>query len=169
MSDRVAVMIDGELLQVDPPGVLYANPDSLRVAEFVGSPKINVLPGLVATPETLRVLDAPLALAPGAPVGMPVRVGIRSENLAVSTREAAASFAGRVRHVEDLGSDCFVHVTLEKTDAPVVARTEGARAREFRIGAPVWLTPDIRQVLVFDEQGRRLRRAAEQARTGTHA
>ena len=48
MSDRVAVMMDGELLQVAPPAALYDDPADLRVAEFVGSPKINVLPGMVA-------------------------------------------------------------------------------------------------------------------------
>ncbi|MQX55353.1 ABC transporter ATP-binding protein, partial [Sinorhizobium meliloti] len=43
MSDRVAVMLDGELLQVAPPQEIYADPDDLRVAEFIGSPKINIL------------------------------------------------------------------------------------------------------------------------------
>jgi multiple sugar transport system ATP-binding protein len=43
MSDRVAVMLDRELMQVAPPQLLYSDPGTLRVAEFVGSPKINVL------------------------------------------------------------------------------------------------------------------------------
>jgi multiple sugar transport system ATP-binding protein len=47
MSDRVAVMIDGRLLQVAAPQRLYAEPDDLRVAEFIGSPRINTLDGIV--------------------------------------------------------------------------------------------------------------------------
>jgi multiple sugar transport system ATP-binding protein len=43
LSDRVAVMLDGELLQVAPPQEIYANPANRRVAEFVGVPKINSL------------------------------------------------------------------------------------------------------------------------------
>src|SRR5262249_49978368 len=43
MSDRVAVMIDGRLLQVAPPADIYNDPQDLRVAEFIGSPKINVI------------------------------------------------------------------------------------------------------------------------------
>ena len=44
MSDRMAVMMDGEILQLDTPNEIYKNPSNLRVAEFIGSPKINVLP-----------------------------------------------------------------------------------------------------------------------------
>jgi multiple sugar transport system ATP-binding protein len=42
MSDRVAVMLDGELIQVAPPQAIYADPVDRRVAEFIGSPKINM-------------------------------------------------------------------------------------------------------------------------------
>ena len=44
MSDRMAVMMDGEILQHDTPSEIYNNPVNLQVAEFIGSPKINVLP-----------------------------------------------------------------------------------------------------------------------------
>lgn len=44
MADRAAVMMDGELLQVAPPQTLYDAPRHLKVAEFIGSPKINVIP-----------------------------------------------------------------------------------------------------------------------------
>ena len=47
MSDRVALMMGGEVLQVAPPAEIYDRPAELRVAEFIGSPKINVLPGTV--------------------------------------------------------------------------------------------------------------------------
>jgi len=43
MSDRVAVMLDGALLQVAPPQDIYADPHDRRVAEFIGAPKINIL------------------------------------------------------------------------------------------------------------------------------
>ena len=47
MSDRIAVMMGGELLQVDTPDNVYRDPHDLRVAEFIGSPKMNTLPGSV--------------------------------------------------------------------------------------------------------------------------
>ena len=45
MSDRVAVMREGRILQVAPPEDLYMRPQSLEVARFVGAPRINVVPG----------------------------------------------------------------------------------------------------------------------------
>jgi multiple sugar transport system ATP-binding protein len=45
MSDRVAVILGGRLQQVAPPDALYRDPDTLAVAQFVGTPRINVLPG----------------------------------------------------------------------------------------------------------------------------
>ena len=47
MSSRIAVMIEGNIVQIGTPAEVYENPRDIRVAEFVGSPKINVLPGLV--------------------------------------------------------------------------------------------------------------------------
>ena len=54
LSDRVAVMLDGELLQVAPPREIYADPDDRRVAEFIGSPKINMLDGVMREQRTCR-------------------------------------------------------------------------------------------------------------------
>jgi multiple sugar transport system ATP-binding protein len=45
MSDRMAVMMDGNILQLGTPDEIYNNPMDIRVAEFVGAPKINLLPG----------------------------------------------------------------------------------------------------------------------------
>ncbi len=42
MSDRVALMIDGQILQLDTPQEIYDDPDNVRVAEFIGTPKINI-------------------------------------------------------------------------------------------------------------------------------
>src|SRR5689334_9697184 len=47
MSNRLAVMIGGELVQVGKPAEIYDDPRDVRVAEFVGSPKINLLPGRI--------------------------------------------------------------------------------------------------------------------------
>jgi ABC-type sugar transport system ATPase subunit len=47
LSDRVAVMLDGELLQVAPPEEIYADPAERRAAEFIGSPKINMMDATV--------------------------------------------------------------------------------------------------------------------------
>ena len=57
MSDRVAVILGGELRQIASPSVLYRDPDDLDVALFVGTPRINVLPA-TATSNGLDVFGA---------------------------------------------------------------------------------------------------------------
>src|SRR5579871_953757 len=95
MGDRVAVMKDGVLLQVDSANDLYENPSSVFVGEFIGSPRMNVLPGSLELGAGSVVLDclgvrtdltAALAgrLGPGLSSG-PVLVGIRPHDLQLAS------------------------------------------------------------------------------------
>jgi len=168
MSDRVAVMMDGELLQVATPTSLYNDPSDLRVAEFVGSPKINVVPGVVASERTLRALDGLVAVAAEAPVGTRVRLGIRSESLTPEGADGAATFRGRTRHVENLGSDCYVHVAVDGLDVPIVARADGRRADEFGIGSAIGIACDPDRILLFDDAGKRIPARPAVARLRSH-
>jgi multiple sugar transport system ATP-binding protein len=156
MSDRVGVMMDGELLQIATPTALYNDPSDLRVAEFVGSPKINVVPGVVASDGTVRALGSLVPVAADAPVGTRVRLGMRSECLALREAEAGATFSGRTRHVENMGSDCYVHVAVDGLDVPVVARADGRRADDFVLGNAIGIGCDPERVLLFDQAGKRI-------------
>ncbi len=96
MSDRVAVMMDGELLQIGPPEELYRNPQDLRVAEMIGTPKINV----VAASHWPSLSDRQTTHATFRPEGAEVVLPGRG------------TFDGTVVNVEHLGSDVFLHVAL---------------------------------------------------------
>ena len=156
MSDRVAVMMDGEVLQVATPTALYNDPSDRRVAEFVGSPKINLVPGVVVTGGMVRALDRMLPVVADAPVGSRVDVGVRSEALTLQAADGAATFCGTARHVENLGSDCFVHAAIDGLEAPIVARADGRRADDFVIGTSVGIACDPERVLLFDPAGKRV-------------
>ena len=69
MSSRIAVMIEGHIVQVGTPAEVYENPQDIRVAEFVGSPKINAMPGVIREDGGLEVLGRPLGLSTSAPAG----------------------------------------------------------------------------------------------------
>ncbi len=66
MGDRVAVLKDGVLLQVDSANDLYEYPESVFVGEFIGSPKMNILPGVLDTSGTMtiEVLGVKAAVTP---------------------------------------------------------------------------------------------------------
>jgi len=112
MGDRVAVLKDGVLQQVDAPGKLYHEPSNLFVAGFIGSPAMNLVP--VGAERPLRIggaaleFDAPAdALLAGA--AGDVMVGFRPEAVCVGDGPLRA----HIRTVEDLGSEVFVHVAID--------------------------------------------------------
>ena len=133
MSDRVAVMLAGKLQQVAPPRKLYDDPETLEVAEFVGSPKINVLP-----------VDGGFH-------------AVRPEAMEVVPPDAPGAITGRIRLVEHLGSESLVHVEVPGRELPLIARLEAMSARDPRRGEAAGLRPLPGRVLRFDASGRRVR------------
>ena len=163
MSDRVALMMDGRVLQLAAPQEIYDDPAELRVAEFIGTPKINVLQAR-RMDGALRVGTQRWPLDVGAGQGRPgpaaVQLAVRPEWWAMREAGAPAQpgealLEGQVAHQEPLGSETLVHVQVPGQEAPVVAKVPPAEARGLAIGQPVVLA--TRRALAFDEQGMRLR------------
>ena len=148
MSDRMAVMLGGNILQIGPPDEIYSDPATLDVAKFVGSPPINVLPGDVDSGGTLRALDVPLGQLDGP--ARVVQVGLRPENIALATTGPR----GRVVHRENLGADIFIHVHLADLDQRVILRT--APGASAHVGDTVSVSLLQNKALVFDDGGARL-------------
>ena len=151
MSDRVAVMMAGELVQLGTPQELYDDPRDLRVAEFIGSPKINVLPRAALGSSATERDGAALAFRPEA---------------ATLCAPAAGLVAGTVTRVENLGSDLFVHLDGPRLDGgapvPLVVR-QAPSARRVASGETVGVAPDPARLLRFDAQGRRIVERQERA------
>jgi multiple sugar transport system ATP-binding protein len=154
MSDRVVLIDAGAVLQVASPSVLYGDPAELRVARFVGTPRINVAPA-VATAAGIDVLGATLPLASGLAPGAKLQVGIRPENLGVARH--GAGLAGRLVYQENLGSDLHLHVEVPGAPAPLVARCDPAAGEGLAVGDGLRLSIPPRHALLFDRDGCRLR------------
>ncbi|WP_027154936.1 ABC transporter ATP-binding protein [Mesorhizobium sp. WSM2561] len=168
MSDRVAVMLDGELLQVAPPQEIYADPDDRRVAEFIGSPKINMLEarpretGRVDTAGTSFVIPADVAS------GTAITLGIRPEAFHLVDVAGPNVLTGAVRLVEHMGSDLYVHLDVPGTEHPVVARLLAERAPQIVSGQTLHLGIRPERLLLFAADGRRLRQEhQDRHRSGT--
>jgi multiple sugar transport system ATP-binding protein len=121
MGDRVAVMRDGRLEQVDAPQALYARPVNLFVAAFIGSPAMNLLRGHVVGDEV--ALGGQTLSLPRRVAGEEVVVGIRPEAVRVAdgSSPVGSVLDLEVVLVESLGSDVLVHL---RTDAPRVTVTD---------------------------------------------
>ena len=118
MADRIAVMNDGVIQQVGNPDEIYEVPANLFVAEFIGSPAINMLPGRLevdagrvsavhaSTGVRLDLSGYAFAAAPEA--GREVVVGLRPEHFNVGTANGnavGAEFALPVQYTEKTGND----------------------------------------------------------------
>jgi multiple sugar transport system ATP-binding protein len=130
LGQRVAVMRDGRIQQVDSPQQLYLAPVNLFVAVFIGSPSMNIVEATVAG-NTVRFAGVELPLHPERrpPDDGPVILGIRPESFedAALTDPALPQFEVGVTVLEELGSDAHVIFTL---DAPRVEAEELRAARD---------------------------------------
>jgi multiple sugar transport system ATP-binding protein len=156
MSDRVAVMMNGRLLQVATPRAVYADPDSLEVAEFIGSPRINVLPAR-ARLEGVEVCGAVLRLRHGAPLGTELRLGLRPEALSLAPRGVPGTLSATIRQVEHLGPEAIVQATLSDGAHRVVLRVDAAAGATLSPGQTTPLQIAADAALVFNAKGLRLR------------
>jgi multiple sugar transport system ATP-binding protein len=130
LADRIAVLRDGKLEQVGTPAELYERPNSIFVAGFIGSPKMNFLTGKFAADHGCTTL------------------GVRAEHIDVVG--SGGMWQGKVVHAEDLGSDNYLFVEVG-SDEPMIVRQEGKLA--VKLGAEVQLSPKAGQLHKFDAQG----------------
>ncbi|WOH54483.1 ABC transporter ATP-binding protein [Bradyrhizobium sp. sBnM-33] len=164
LSDRVAVMLDGELLQVAPPQDIYADPDDRRVAEFIGSPKINMLDGVVRDRGLIDVAGSTLTIEADARTGTHLTLGIRPEAFHLVDHGGQGALTGSVRMIEHMGSELFVHLDLAGVDHPLIARLLAERAPHIAPGQTLHVGVWPGRVLLFARNGRRLRREVESGR-----
>jgi multiple sugar transport system ATP-binding protein len=120
MGHRVAVLRDGDLQQVDAPSTLYHEPANLFVAGFIGSPAMNLLP--VSVDRSVKVAGVAIPIA-AALDGERATIGFRPETIVIG---ADGPIAARIRLVEDLGSEAFVHLTIdhEGEERRIVAKVD---------------------------------------------
>ncbi|UUX51185.1 ABC transporter ATP-binding protein [Nisaea acidiphila] len=157
MSDRMAVMMEGDILQLGAPDEIYRDPADRRVAEFIGSPRINMLDGEADADG--RVVAHGIHLKRELPGGRQnLSVGVRPEHLDVLTEGGdAESWPFRVSHKENLGSDYFLHGHVNGGGQRVIARAAPELAASLSIGADIHVRPKPGTAMAFAADHRRLR------------
>ncbi|MGR3805096.1 ABC transporter ATP-binding protein [Marinibacterium profundimaris] len=126
LADRIAIMRDGRIEQLGTPDELYARPVNTFVAQFIGSPSMNLLPGTVDADGrlTLDGIEGAGGRLPGSVRPGAVTVGIRPPDLKPTTGAPdGLTIPGQVEIVERLGHEALVHLSAGRH--PVVAQGEG--------------------------------------------
>jgi multiple sugar transport system ATP-binding protein len=157
MSDRVALMDEGRIVQLGTPSELYHNPSDLRVARFIGSPQVNIVSG-TTTGDGVMVGDTLLPIAVAVPRGQVVSVGLRPEALSLDGLNGRARMLAKLDRVENLGAEVFLHFVLPGTGAPLTLRAtlDAYEAHRGRLDQAVPISVDVARALVFDAEGWRV-------------
>lgn len=154
MGDRVAVLRDGVLQQCAAPRELYRNPVNVFVAEFIGSPPMNLF--------TLPVIDCSVSLGEWSipvprevtDIGGEIVVGIRPEHFEVGVPGVEME----VEVVEELGADTYLYGHLTSSDSatgqPVTARADVRDPPQRGCRLPLRARPD--HIHFFGTDGRRV-------------
>jgi multiple sugar transport system ATP-binding protein len=134
MADRIVVLNRGHIEQVGSPLELYNKPDSLFVAGFIGSPKMNFVTGVEAARHKAHT------------------IGIRPEHIGIGKGKDA--WSGKVLLAENLGADAFLHVDAGPF-GKLIVRAPG----EFsgKVGDAISLLPEAARMHRFDDAGRAIR------------
>jgi len=145
MADKIVVMHDGIVEQIGAPLELYDRPANLFVAQFIGSPAMNVLEGRIESSGfAIGDLLLPVRNAPAASVGRPAYYGIRPEHFHLSEDGVPAE----VVVVEPTGSETQVFAKAGGRDITCVFR-ERITARPGEI---IRVAPDPSLVHLFDKE-----------------
>ena len=152
MADRIVVMHDGRVEQIGAPLELYDRPDNLFVAQFIGSPAMNVINGKVVRgggPACVEVAGGVRWPLPGAAgsAGQAVAYGIRPGDLKLAAAGADGAVPAEIVVVEPTGAE--TELLLQAGEAQVILVTHGRP--DVNPGDRIGLAIDPAKVHVFDQ------------------
>ncbi len=158
MADTIVVLNRGTVAQWAHPIELYRRPRNMFVATFIGSPRMNLIKGIISsegtTPSFAAAEGWTIALEPSrlaAADGQPAWLGIRPEDIKLVDANSRADLCGKVAIVERLGAETYVNVLL------------GAQTLLVRVHGDIALRPGDTVQLAFERAGFHLFDQAEQA------
>ena len=158
------VQTKGSIAQVGAPLDLYHRPNSMFVAEFIGSPKMNILPGRLesATDTAVEVTVAgrrfSACVNPGRlNSGEPIHMGLRPEHMRlVDDPSAPNTLEARVSHIEKLGEASLLYLDIGDSVSPITVKVDGTT--NVTVGENVCAQVCSEDIHVFDHGGDALTR-----------
>lgn len=145
MADRIIVLQGGRVEQIGTPLELYDRPANSFVAQFIGSPAMNLFPATVRNGALLidNVFPTGIRAPSGLPEGTQVQIGKRPEEIAL---EMQGPLSAAVVNIEPTGSETFVELSMLGQSVSMVMRSRP----QFGIGAACALQLDRGAIHLFD-------------------
>ena len=147
LADRIVVLDDGKIIQVGTPRQLYKNPANLFVAQFIGSPKMNIINCNKLTNSFLDNITSNKHLEV-----TPQKLGIRPEHIKVNSKRQSV-IKGKIDVIEYLGADSFLFVDCKDLGI-ITVRVDGSH--EFNLGEMINLEFQRENTHLFDYGGAKI-------------
>jgi multiple sugar transport system ATP-binding protein len=167
MSTKIAIFFEGVLEQVDDPMIVYQNPVSLRVADFIGNPRINFING------TCEVEDEKLTVTSNLGVMVFTKeyftadtpdsgkfdcvLGVRPEQIGIRKRAFDKGIPAKVYSGMPAGSETLVQLVIDGEN--LLSKEIGLS--KYEADQDVWLDININKVNVFDKTTGKLVKISE--------
>jgi multiple sugar transport system ATP-binding protein len=139
LSDRIALMFEGNIRQIGTPDDLYRHPVDLDVAKFLSQPYLNVLPAKVVISGHALIAGQHVTIDDADKAGAIGTVGFRPEHCSLHHRRATGALAVLVERLEHAGAEAHVFVRLVSSDDVCVVRVASNTMQDWVPGSAVWL------------------------------
>ncbi len=158
LGQRIAVFNQGRIEQVGTPLELYDRPANRFVAQFIGSPNMNILPAAYNADGSVEVAKAgTLTLGNRETSLQSLRaIGVRPEHFSVVAANTPNSLLAQVGLIEHLGDTTIMHLEIAGVEGGIAAKLVGSVVG-YETGSNVALSCAMEQIHCFDETGRALR------------
>lgn len=159
MSDRIALLVEGELIQVDTPDNMYNNPNHIKVAEFIGTPNINIIPGLVDNTGTVSFDCDVLKTIKlnSTKVDNPLSIAVRAEDLRIVENSKLSAV---ISHIENMGGEKIVYAQASWVKGKLAIKLTPEQANGLVQGDNIKLAINERRLMFFKNDGLRLQKSA---------
>ena len=155
MGSRIVVMKDGRIQQIDVPRELYRHPANAFVAQFIGTPPMNLLAcqldrsgqAGILVGEGINVKCPSAHLSSLSALGDSFHAGFRPEDIEVSDNDPSEGLGGIVTTIEDLGHESLA--TISNGNAQFIARVAPAVAERMSLGERVGFIVDPEKLRYF--------------------
>jgi multiple sugar transport system ATP-binding protein len=152
LADRIAVMKNGLIQQLDSPKEIYNKPSNLFVADFIGSPSMNFFTGkFISSSNSFSLKNNLINLNNYEFDNKPsdqsdIIFGIRPEDISVSDSQNGMEF--KIELIEPMGADTLIWLSFESI--PFSVRLEGSS--EHKLGDVIIINFDIKRASIFDKK-----------------
>ncbi len=143
MSSRIAFLVDGNLLQIDTPDEMYNNPNHIKVAEFIGTPKIN----------TAKVCIKDGEVCFDAKEDFEFTFAIRPEFVGLDDK---SKYKAVVQNIENMGSEYLLHTITKFSNDEFVLKVTPELGKSVDIGDTVGISLAFDSALFFAKDGQRV-------------